>query len=564
MLKNLKLMRKYQMIIGVLVVFFVIFMVLVNGQLNQVQNEIEELKNDDVKVQQIKDIQKDLLRLDSITSDFISFEKEEKITEFSDLMESLKTRISEKQGTSEGQEYADEYEVVAANLESMNLVFSDEIIFSVKRGLKIEYIISKQTFNKLNEENLVLTDDIIENTILNKENTNIRLTENMNVTKQIVLALIVIATVLSFSLIYFLTKSTSKRLGKIVEINQHITNKKLNVNKLIVKSMDEIGFLSLSANEMIDTLNGIISSMANVSLELLDQGQKVNSSAVEAKTDSGQIQNTMNELSEAMYNQADVLNHIVLNITSLKEEIIKTNTESRELNKASSVLATLSSEGSLMMDQSIHSMEEIDHSVKNAVGMMNELENHTNEITSLTDVINNISTQTNLLSLNAAIEAARAGEAGKGFGVVAGEIRSLAAQVNQSATDIDAIIKSIQFQTHEVTGALSDGYHEVETGTQKIKESAEAYNQINNEANQIKQRANAIDLSLDEIEENSKSVTDDISQISAIAQETSASIEQTVDAVNQQDDILTGILTNADELQNMAKELKSLISDFEL
>ncbi len=99
------------------------------------------------------------------------------------------------------------------------------------------------------------------------------------------------------------------------------------------------------------------------------------------------------------------------------------------------------------MDDSIVSMKKIDDVVKNAVNMMKQLEIHASGITSLTDVINNISAQTNLLSLNASIEAARAGEAGKGFRVVAGEIGTLATQVNKSALDIEEIIKKVQLET---------------------------------------------------------------------------------------------------------------------
>ncbi len=91
-------------------------------------------------------------------------------------------------------------------------------------------------------------------------------------------------------------------------------------------------------------------------------------------------------------------------------------------------------------------------------------------ITSLTDVINNISAQTNLLSLNASIEAARAGEAGKGFGVVAGEIGTLATQVNKSALDIDDIIK--KYNQNKSNAALADGYKEVENGMVQINQSS--------------------------------------------------------------------------------------------
>lgn len=69
-------------------------------------------------------------------------------------------------------------------------------------------------------------------------------------------------------------------------------------------------------------------------------------------------------------------------------------------------------------------------------------------LSAMTDTIRGMARQTEILAINAAIEAARAGEAGKGFAVLAGEVRRLATQSNESAArisgDIARLVKTVE------------------------------------------------------------------------------------------------------------------------
>ena len=76
------------------------------------------------------------------------------------------------------------------------------------------------------------------------------------------------------------------------------------------------------------------------------------------------------------------------------------------------------------------------------------------QIGQVVDLINQIAEQTNLLALNATIEAARAGDAGRGFAVVASEVKSLANQTTQATNDIAAQIALIQSATEESVTAI--------------------------------------------------------------------------------------------------------------
>jgi methyl-accepting chemotaxis protein len=69
-------------------------------------------------------------------------------------------------------------------------------------------------------------------------------------------------------------------------------------------------------------------------------------------------------------------------------------------------------------------------------------------LSTMTDTIRGIARQTEILAINAAIEAARAGEGGRGFAVLAGEVRRLATQSNDSAArinaDITRLVKAVE------------------------------------------------------------------------------------------------------------------------
>ena len=90
----------------------------------------------------------------------------------------------------------------------------------------------------------------------------------------------------------------------------------------------------------------------------------------------------------------------------------------------------------------MHSMDVIDQSGRNRAQaqLLSEL---ADGIAQALDLIKRIAAQTNLLSVNANIEAHRSGEAGLGFAVVAREIKALAVDSTQAASEIAAQLERV-------------------------------------------------------------------------------------------------------------------------
>jgi len=132
--------------------------------------------------------------------------------------------------------------------------------------------------------------------------------------------------------------------------------------------------------------------------------------------------------------------------------------------------------------------EELEQSLKSIEEFLGNLEKNNK------DVIE-IANQTNLLALNASIEAARAGEAGRGFAVVAEQIKVLAdnskntaSESNQTKEDIGVAISELLGNATELTEVVQKVGGQVENLVRSSEEIVKATEGVSDVTMEVREK----------------------------------------------------------------------------
>jgi len=135
----------------------------------------------------------------------------------------------------------------------------------------------------------------------------------------------------------------------------------------------------------------------------------------------------------------------------------------RTLEQADSVIEMaqrseeLSSDGARVVAAAVRAAGTLAEQVRRVTTMVAELSERASQIGEIVVTVQDLAEQTDLVALNASVEAAKAGEQGRGFAVVAMEMRQLAEQSRQSATQVRSILAEVDRGTQASTSATEEG-----------------------------------------------------------------------------------------------------------
>ena len=293
------------------------------------------------------------------------------------------------------------------------------------------------------------------------------------------------------------------------------------------RSLDEIGVLETSFNDMLHKLNHIL--------------HEVDSSGKEMEQSAFQIAKISNEIAEVgrkEQSRSDEVSSVTKQLYSISESVQAHATDARNRAKRTEDRAH---EGIRMVKKNILEMEGTAQEVNQAATKIAELEQAAGQIHEIIISIQAIAGQTNLLALNAAIEAARAGEQGRGFAVVADEVRKLAERTGRSASEVTLIVDQLGGKVQQVTSSMSVVVEKVHENQKVAGETAAVIEQMAGEIAETASANSGISAASGEQIQNVHLLQETLGQLFATLSESSTKVETTA-AIGESLHKVTGTL----------------------
>ncbi|MBK5414895.1 methyl-accepting chemotaxis protein [Pseudomonas sp. TH31] len=351
----------------------------------------------------------------------------------------------------------------------------------------------------------------------------------------LVVTLLVIATGLTFLFAWLLTNSITKPIANALSAAEEIAEGNL-TRPITVDGEDEAGRLLLAMSKMQDKLRDTLQRISGSATQLASAAEELNSVTDESARGLTQQNNEIEQAATA-----------VNEMTSAVEEVARNAVSTSEASKNAT---TSAGDGRDLVQETVSAIERMSADVQSTATLIGDLANESRDIGKVLDVIRGLADQTNLLALNAAIEAARAGEAGRGFAVVADEVRALAHRTQQSTSEIERMIGSIQSGTEHAVNSMRNSTERAESTLNIARGAGMSLDTINSAIVEINERNLVIASAAEEQAQVAREVDRNLVNIRDLSVQSATGANQTSAASN--------------ELSRLALDLNNMVGRFSL
>ena len=262
-----------------------------------------------------------------------------------------------------------------------------------------------------------------------------------------------------------------------------------------------------------------------------------------------QVRSIAAQVASGAVQTATAISEAATTVDEVRQTSLLASQKSTALSDRAEEAETVAESGRQAVNEIIEGMQSIHGQMGVVAETIVRLSEQTQAAEEIIGTSNQVAEQSNLLSVNAALEAAKAKEHGKGFGVVAEEMRNLAAQSKKAVHQIRTILADIQKATGAAVMAAEKSSKVIEVSVSRAAGSSEAIETLADSVEMSAQSSKQIAASsqqqlvgMDQISESMESINSASSQNAFAAQQMEAEVERLRDIAAR----LRGMMTAAD------------------
>jgi methyl-accepting chemotaxis protein len=353
-------------------------------------------------------------------------------------------------------------------------------------------------------------------------------------------------------------------VAELAKLSEAVASGELSVPFTASRVNSEVGRLSRATSGMIVALRRLASTMRSSARETTTLSAQITAASENAASAAQQTAATSSVLSKESTLMARTIKEIADDAAKLEDISTSLRDRAQENLRRERRLRTVAQENRARLDESARALELLTSDARASAESIEALAIAVDEIRAFLTLVQKISRQSRLLALNAAMEAARAGEQGEGFGIVAAEVRRLAADSAEAAARTDLLARAMLERVDRSRESAARTLGTLQTVNDATSHGRQSFLQVEQGVIDAEKWSAAIETAVEESNRLVVDMTRRLDDLSLGTEGFASAMQKVAAASEEQSGSIDEIAGAASSLSSAARRVAQLVATFKL